>query len=236
MPSPHWSTAEREILRALALQVRFLSLDQVLCGWFESSSKQNALESMNALVDAGLVCKEVYEIHPPIPLDSPVLSWKPGEPKPSREEFENLASKLENRWTRRLASEEFFRVTPLGANLFASRAGDSIRDEECTHDFHLSELFIRRLKRWPETATHWLGEMAVMKLGFEIKRMKDPDAYLLGDDGKANRVIEFAGKYSAEHLSDLHDHCAFAGYSKAVDHGIEELVLYRSEGTAYELW
>jgi hypothetical protein len=56
--------------------------------------------------------------------------------------------------------------------------------------------------------------MARPKWGRRIAQMKDPDAMLVDDDATITQVIEIAGKYSAAHLADLHDHCAGGAYER----------------------
>lgn len=237
MPSPHWNQAERLLIRALAVQLRVLSFEQIRRGWFPDEPDDSIRESISALIAAGLVQENICEIDSPIPLDGPLLTWGPGEREPDVDRLARIAGHLERRWNRQFEAMVLYSITPAGANQFGSRGGKPSREEEHTHDFHLSEVYLKRLRDDSHAIPkRWIGEMAVEKLGFQIKRMKDPDAYLLDDEGKALQVIEFAGKYSVSHLQDLHRHCAGGGFEKASEHGVANLTVYRPEGTGYELW
>ena len=244
MPSPHWTNPEQLLLRALAVQLRVLSFEQICKGWFRDEPEDTIRESIDALKSAGLVQENICEIDSPIELEGPLLTWGPGDREPDVDRLARISQHLETRWSRVFKVEVLYSITPRGANQFGSWGGKLSREEELTHDYHLSEVYLRHCEVTEETFKRWLGEMALEKfsremratLGFEIKRMKNPDAYVLDDDGKASLVVEFAGKYSVSHLQNLHRHCAGEGFKKADKHGVADLTVYRPEGTGYELW
>jgi hypothetical protein len=95
-------------------------------------------------------------------------------------------------------------ATPVTANLFASSAFRLPRLEHRDHDVLLSSVYVHYRLHHPESAKAWIGEHVLPKAGY---RIKDPDAFLRTDDGRIIRVIEAAGRYSAEHIEDFHEHC-----------------------------
>ena len=62
----------------------------------------------------------------------------------------------------------------------------------------------------------------------------------MGSKHRANRVVEFTGKYSVKHLQRFHEHCAGraveqlrSGQTRGSKHLLQ---LYHPEGTGYEIW
>ena len=76
------------------------------------------------------------------------------------------------------------------------------------HDLLLSAVYALYRRSRASAAARWLGEDALPKAGF---RIKDPDAFILNDEGRPVRAIESAGSYGAAQVAGFHEHCARAG-------------------------
>ncbi len=189
-----------------------------------------------------MLFRHVVEAHPLLPLDRPLLSWAIHDPDPSLDELRTVSDTAIARWQLRDEAVEVYSATKATDHLFgAFRRKSSAKMCEATHDLHLAEVFVRYWTHSPRIAAAWLGESAFPKLGFEIRRLKDPDAFIINVDGPIVRIVEFAGRYKTDHLAAFHQHCA----GKAADR-IATLLpkerggilsrLYDLVGTDYEIW
>jgi hypothetical protein len=189
-----------------------------------------------------MIERRVFESHPLIPLRRPLLRWAPGDSHPTRDDFERIAEKSRKRWDQQKSAVEVFTTTPTAVHIFGAFAGARHgRHCEATHDLHLSEVFLRHLTGEGSKRSQWLGESAFPKLGFEIKGMKNPDAFLLDATGQVRCVVEFSGVYTAEHLARFHAHCAGEAARRLSQwlrsHNTKHLTrLYAETGTNYEIW
>ena len=238
-----WQPVERAILRAVALQVRLMTLDQIARIWFSNAPAPNesARDAVRRLEDAALLRRQIVEAHPLLPLEEPLLTWTPQDRFPSPEEFQDVSRIAIGRWELAERSVEVFLATRETCHLFGDfRSTSSTKPCEATHDLHVAEVFLCYSRRHAASSANWLGEAAFPKLGFEIRRMKDPDAFIVDADGSIQRVVEFAGKYNVEHLEALHHHCAGQGHdriARSVQKAGGQLSrLYSPSGTDYEIW
>lgn len=238
-----WQPVERAILRALALQVRLMTLDQIARIWFADAPAPNdsAREAVRRLEGAALLRRHVFEAHPLLPLDEPILTWTPQDRFPTEPELQEISRAVTGRWKLPEQPVEAFLATRETCHLFGVFHGaSSTKPCEATHDLHVAEVFVRYSRRHAALAADWLGEAAFPKLGFEIRRMKDPDAFIVDADGSIQRVVEFAGKYNVEHLEALHKHCAGQAHdriARSVQNSRGQLSrLYSPSGTEYEIW
>ena len=192
------------LLRALAVQVRALTVDQIRRGCFlQENSSQAVLECCDRLQRSGLVTRRIMEAHPRIELKAPVYAWKPGQRQPTAADFRAIAQASQVRWNKSHAAEEVVIAAPRAARLFGAFVdARNLKHCETSHDLHLSEVFLRY--RGSDAGTNWWGEAAFPKLGLDIRFSKDPDAFLLNVNGNATRIIEFAGSYDEEHLRHFH--------------------------------
>ena len=89
------------ILRALAVQIRIISLDQVARGWFPAATDAiaKAKAALCRLEHCGLICRRIVEAHPIVPLPRPMFTWKPTESDPSDDVLEEIAAKSNDRWS-----------------------------------------------------------------------------------------------------------------------------------------
>ena len=236
-----WPQAQRAILEALTTKVLVLSESQIKRGFFSSTQAKLARGCLDSLAVAGLIEKHIVEAHPMLPLKRKVFSWKPGEAHPTTPELVGIEEKLRRRWQQPPEPAEVFLATRRAANLFGSDARRPPTSEQATHDLHLSEIYIRYRKTKPKLAQTWCGEFALPKLGKEVRFMKDPDAFILDDAGKAKYVIEFAGKYDRKHLFEIHAHCSGGAHRKLEAFRKKKEIstlesVYPRGGVGYELW
>lgn len=252
MPVPHWSAAELSIARALALQVRVMTVRQVAAGWFaDAVDPQAAAQTvLSRLANVGICESLTREAHPLLPLKAPLFVWNVGDPCPTADHWDQIAAQSRNRWDQPHVPVEVWRATKRATHVWgAFHDARRIRHSEVSHDLHLAEVFVRYRCHHQHAAAAWLGEAAFPKLGFELKGMKDPDAFLVNESGVAYRVVEFAGSYEADHLWDFHAHCSGRAAEKLARRFSSRPVsalrrpsasrlasLYAPGGTAYELW
>jgi hypothetical protein len=207
-----------------------------------------ARTALTRLADAGLIESLTLEAYPLLPLLRPLFAWNVGDPCPPPTHWDQIAAQSQNRWNKPHVPVEVWRATKRASHIWgAFHDARRVRHSEASHDLHLAEVFVRYRRERPAAADDWFGEAAFPKLGFDLKRMKDPDAFLMSDSGTAHRVVEFAGSYQAEHLWEFHAHCSgqaaekiarwFGKISTSSRGGTRRLArLYATGGTGYELW
>ncbi|MBI3861099.1 MAG: hypothetical protein HY290_04305 [Planctomycetia bacterium] len=217
---------------------------QIAQGWFHSAENPTrcAEQAIARLERAELITRRTLEAHPIQDLTRPLFAWKPGMPDPSERRLAGLAKSTRGRWSQNhLPAEVLFATRRASALFGAFTDARNPQHFEATHDLHLTEVYLRYRRKHPQLAACWLGEAAFPKLGFVIPRMKDPDVFLIDRQGRAKRIIEFAGSYDAEHLRAFHEHCAGGAAARLADNGWNEsdnpfARLYQPAGTSYELW
>ena len=202
-----WSESDQDLMHTLALRVQVLTGEQVARGWCDGSIEA-AGEMLTALHQAGLI--ECYKalVHPLLHSLEPVFTWSPGEPGVSSQVAAKIAAQLQSRWTEPDYCEQFFVASKTAHYLYGTRTPLLPDNHQWTHDYHLSEIYVQLRLSTPDKANRWLGETALPKLGYQIRFMKDPDAFILDSNGNTECVVEYAGSYDAKHVLDLHDHCA----------------------------
>lgn len=232
-----------DILRTLALKVRFLTSEQVATEWYDGGGNalSSAADMLADLESRQLVSRTTIEIRSAGCTEKPVFSWTPAAREPSVEDWERLAERFAVRWSPRLLPVEVFSAAPRTANLFGARPVGAGRPCEWSHDYRLTEVFLRYRKASPDAAARWKGEAARPKWGRRIPRMKDPDAMLIDQECAIDKVIEVAGKYSPAHLVDLHQHCAGTAFERLEQwqaNGHEHRIRnpYQRGEIGYELW
>lgn len=255
MRATPWTPTERSLVRALALQVRLLTARQVLQGWFAAAADPvpETEAALERVALAGFIESLTLEAHPCLTIDQPLFRWCRGDPHPHDEEWDTIADRSRSRWHAEHEPICVWRATKRAAHVYgAFHDARHVRHSEASHDLLLSQVFVHYRLARPQYAAEWWGEAAFPKLGFEIKGMKDPDAYLIANDGSAYRIVECAGRYEADHLWALHAHCSGQAAAKLSRHfaaaGLGPLAhaaakpdallsrLYRDGGTDYELW
>ncbi len=232
-----------ETLRMLAVQVNMASRVQVIRSYMGLCEEPEKVcdGSLRFLLRAGLIERATIEVRTAGPATKPVFVWQPDWGDPDRAELEELAESLAVRWSSPFEAVEVYIASRVAANLFGVRGAGVGRPCEWSHNFRLTEVFLHYREHSPDLLTRWVGEVAVTKWGKRVKHMKDPDAFLMDQRGQIERVIEVAGKYTADHLSDIHQHCGGEAYRRLNDLADENgadssLHPYGRREIGYELW
>jgi hypothetical protein len=191
-----------DLLETLTSRVRLLSMRQVASIWWPGHTGRDRVRRRLRRF-AAIRFIELHRINlRSLPaLSRPLFAWQPGRDEP---DAESLSDRLRNRWTAASRPVEVCVAAPATANLFASTAYRLPRLEHRDHDFLLAAVYVHYRSHRSELASAWIGEHVLPKAGYCIK---DPDAFLRSDDGRIVRVIEAAGRYSAEHIVEFHEHC-----------------------------
>jgi len=241
--APRWTVIEREVLRALSIQVKYFTVEQVSRGWFgaRAGAVREAECLLERLAESDLAVRDTIEVYNAPQPTRPLLEWRPGDAPPTQAGLTQVAQDLADRWSQRLSPVNVFWASPDSANSFgATTTCSENRSSDWSHDLFISEVLLRyRDSRKPEVE-NWLGEAFVPKLGLTIKGMKDPDAFLIVD-GRIGRIIEIGGKYTIEHLQALHEHCDGGAYHRLQEFasnngGRHALRLYDKQRIPYEIW
>lgn len=200
------SPRDQEILKALAVKVRILSLPQIAIAWWGDTDQPQvfARRRLNELRDANLVRESTVPASPPLDLSAPVVVWKPGQLAP---DHSAVARVLLNRWppvpTR---PTTVFAATEPTNNLYGGPLSvRPIHLAHVDHDLHVGEVYLRFLREHPALAQRWQGEDVRPKSGY---RLKDPDAMLAFEGSARVHVVEFGGRYDVERVRDFHNDCA----------------------------
>jgi hypothetical protein len=160
-PAPRWTVAEREVLRALSIQVKYLTVEQVARGWFIAGAVREAECLLEHLAEAGLITQETVEIYDAPCPKRPLKEWKPGDPPPTLGELDALAATLTNRWSERLRPLTVYLASREAANSFGATTVSKDRSSDWSHDLFITEVLLQyRDSRKPEVR-NWLGEAFV---------------------------------------------------------------------------
>lgn len=194
-------TRDLDILEVLTRRVRLLSLDQIAMAWWGATARPraNASRRLLALERRGLLQRLTVMAHPPPGLESPLASWRPGEPAP---DVASIAYRLETRWQTPLEPTVAAVATRAAGARLGGVGGKVPRESETSHDLGLAALFLRFRDVAPSLAASWVHEGV---LGSGTPDGFQPDAMLL--DVPHRKAIEFAGTYDKHRLARLHEAC-----------------------------
>lgn len=156
---------------------------------------------LDRLCQSGLLERHVINAHPLLPIERPLFAWKPAADDPDPSEISRAARR---RWCLAAQPTEVYVASRLAANLLGSTAHGLPAPEHRDHDLRLAAVFAHYRRHRPRLARLWVGEHLLPKAGY---RIKDPDAFLCDAQGQIVRVIESAGRYSAEQVEAFHEHC-----------------------------
>ncbi len=137
-------------------------------------------------------------MHPPLKPERPVLRWGPGDPVPDN--LDAISGRLRSRWNQPGVPTKVYVATKKAANLFGSTGGGLPELNHRDHDMLLADAFSVYLRKSPSLASQWLGEHLLPKAGF---RIKDPDAFLVAENGVPYQIIESGGSYSIGQIAGL---------------------------------
>lgn len=195
-----WTKTGFELLLALAIQVRMLAVVQVRRLEKLTGDRKHAIEDLSQLREAGLVERYLVNAHPLLGPSSPLFQWAPGEADPNSR---LLSNKAKRRWTQTAVPTEVIVATKKTANLFAGTCYGLPPVEHRDHDLLLSDAYVvHRLRR--HAKRFWIGEDFLPKAGL---RIKDPDAFLVDENGHPKWIVESAGRYSSRQIESFHDYC-----------------------------
>ena len=196
------TSRDLELLDALTLRVRLLTLRQVTELWWPNGENQRcARRRLESLEAANLIEIHRVNAHPLLPVRSPLFAWQPGDAEP---DCEALEESCRERWNKPAVPMTVCVAASLAANLFGSTARGVPHRDHRNHDLRLACVYAAYRRQKPQLAAMWVGEHGLPKAGH---RVKDPDAFLRHESGQVICVIESAGRYSEVQVQSFHDHC-----------------------------
>jgi hypothetical protein len=217
LPPAPLTGREREILVALTLKCRFMSVEQLARHWWAESrtGERAAQQGVRRLVGAGWLEVRDVTARPELPLQAPVATWSPGDPPPN---CGALSYQLQSRWKGKLRAVTVVAATRAAAVRFGGIARGVPLADQATHDLHVAAIYLRLLATDPAAAARWTSEETLRQLRrhrarkhpetAQAERQKLPDAVLMDTAGQMiERVIEFGGFYDTARVLKLHRYC-----------------------------
>jgi len=199
-----------EILDTLTLRIRILTLEQVVRTWWPgyAHGRQAALRRLRELESEGMI--QLFEMiaHPELPLEAPVVAWRPRDPEP---DFDKVAYQLAARWTLPPIRHTALIATRKMGNHYGGWGGRHPRPTEQTHDLHMAALYLLKRAGNPAVPRYWLSEEKLRERRKGEKhtgRQHLPDAIVARPKRTA---IEFGGAYKVEKLRSFHYYCQGIG-------------------------
>ena len=191
---------EEQILRALANDIRVLSLKQVARVWWTDTrwGRSRANASMQELDSSGWLQIHRSLARPIGELEQPVMCWQPGEGTP---DFHNVARVLHRRSSKAASMTAFVFAGPRTIALFGEGRAPSVKLTQMTHDLHVAEVYLH-YRRSGLASRQWTSED---RLPYAWPLRERPDAALSDDAGNIYRAVEYGGDYPAKRLRALHD-------------------------------
>jgi hypothetical protein len=194
---------DREIVLALVQKVRLFSQRQIADHWW-NGELANARKRMNRLASDDWVQPGSVQARPIQTLESPLVTWRPGETDPDfgaiayrcRTPSRRLPSRLCTIW---IASER-------SSQMFGGvRRGELKNPLQATHDLGVAAVWLRLHEVSPIWAAAWRSEdlLAHTRRGEKI-----PDAFIVDEQQHVLWVIEYSGGYDAERIREFHIDCA----------------------------
>lgn len=196
-----FDSIEQDLLESLTRRVSILSLDLVAAGWWPGDQQRVLRRRLLRIESTGLAELHIINAHPLLPVDRPLLAWRPGDDDPDSEQV-SLATR--ERWSRPAVPTAVCVASALLANMLGSTAGGLPPLEHRDHDLRLASVYIHYRQHSPHLAGLWIGEHARPKAGY---RIKDPDAFLIDAAGRVLCIVESAGRYGPQQVESFHEHC-----------------------------
>lgn len=197
------TSRDLEILDALTLRVRVLSVSQIALTWYDRTAEpaRQAARRLAVLEAAGLVVRLSMPARPELVLDRPLVIWEPGLQSP---EFDRLAYGLETRWSAPAVPTDMVMASRAAGTCMGGYGGRRPRRSETSHDLTLARLYLSWRGRNPSGDRSWISEAALRQEGFGNED-RLPDA-MVEEHGR-RRAIELGGVYGATKLRDFHEFC-----------------------------
>lgn len=196
-----WTPLAREIVFTLTNKVSCFTQHQLARTWWSDRTLRTAERHLTLMVQGGYLTRLRRNVHPELTLQSPVQTWRPGDPPPA---FGALGYALQSRWTEPLRPVVLYVPTRKATAHFGGPPRFHPRPHQFTHDLHLSQIYLHIRASSPEQTAAWVPENRLPSTPDGEKR---PDAVLHDAQGDPILVIEFGGAYSAERVEDFHRHC-----------------------------
>lgn len=203
---------DQEIVHALALHLRLMSQRQIAGHWW-AGELTNARRRLKRLLEKELLSRVVVQSRPIPLLETPLVTWRPGNPDPS---FGRIAYCCRQRWRQRPVRPcTVWIATPKAARIFGGVQRDGLQHAlQATHDLGVAAVWLRLREVAPDWAEAWRSEDL---LAHTRRGEKLPDAFIVNASEEVVWVIEFGGDYDAKRISEFHEDC-------------------RSRGLSYQLW
>ena len=198
------TTRDTQLLSALTLRVRALSILQIQQTWWPTGSAQSRLKSLES---RGWIRRISLLAHPDIKLNQPLASWQPDQNEPN---FGKLSYQLKVRWTQPLITTPTIIAQTKAANRFGGYGDRAPKRSETTHDLHLAGIYLHFLQTRPGEAENWSSEAQRASQASRLKE-KLPDAMIIRNN-QSPLVIEMGGIYPAWRLESFHQYCAERQY------------------------
>lgn len=193
-----------DLLLACVRCVRIMTATQIASGWWSNSlaGQKNAARRISLLVRAALLVRDDVLAHPLLELSTPLHAWEPGNAEP---QFLQIAKRAQNRWPAQPRRVTVYVASRRAAQLVGGDVLGRVRNScQVTHDLHVSEVYVVYRRYRKVSITDWIGEDSADP---GSPGEKVPDAQLVRRVGGTYRAIEFAGRYSAQRISDFHRFC-----------------------------
>lgn len=192
---------DQELLEALTLRVRLLTVRQAARTWWRSD-ESNTRRRLRELEGAGLLAPIRLVARPELELHSPLFEWRPTEPSP---EFGALSYRLQSRWKEPASSTPAVMATEGAANFFGGYFRSVPKRVEHTHDVHLASVYLWYKAHRPQLATQWVSEAWIKQSRPDAPGEKLPDAMIRTPYGST--IVDFGGSYTKQKLADFHAFC-----------------------------
>ena len=191
---------EEQILRALANDVRVLSLQQVARTWWTDTrwGRSRAKAAMTELESLGWLQIHRSLARPIDEMQEPLMSWSPRDDRP---DFWRLSRVLHKRSMQDASMTTFVFASPKSIVLFGRGRAPSVKLTHMTHDLHVAEVYLT-YRRTGLSSRHWISED---RLPSDWPLRERPDAALVNDDGQFYRAVEYGGNYPPSRLAELHE-------------------------------
>lgn len=193
---------DNDMLRALVQMVRLFGQRQIADQWW-NGELANARRRLKQLAKENLVARLSVQARAIPVLESPLVSWRPGDPAP---DFGAVAYRCQQRWRwRPTRSCVVWIATDRSAQLYGGvRRGQLKNPTQATHDLGVAAVWLRLRAIAPQWAKAWRGEDL---LAHTRRGEKLPDAFIVDHNEQVVWVIEFGGGYDAERVEAFHRDC-----------------------------
>lgn len=193
---------DNDVVHAMVQKVRLFGQRQIADAWW-NGELPNARRRLQRLAEQELVSRLFVQARAIPKLESPLVSWKPGDSAP---EFGAIAYRCQQRWRwRPTRSCVVWIATDRSAQLFGGvRRGELKNPTQATHDLGVAAVWLRLRAIAPQWAKAWRGEdlMAHTRRGEKL-----PDAFIVDHNEQVVWLIEFGGGYDAARVEAFHRDC-----------------------------